>query len=324
MSRSYSWVFTINNYEESHITTLESPKFLSIVTYMVYGREVAPTTGTPHIQGYVRFKNQKKLSELVKKLPKTNFLPAKGSPEQNFIYCSKENAYKEFGTRPKGTGKRTDLDKARQLHLDNVPLYEGLLQMSSMQGVRYFQTLNGAKPNTALIEDKKVYWFYGTTGTGKSWTARQLAEAQFGPGKYWISTGHLKFWNGYNGEECVILDDFRADFCPYSLLLRYLDIYPSRVEVKGAHVNLLAKVIYITCPFHPEQCFATVAENKKQLLRRITEIREFSEPYKAPTCNALLQEKVISTPSSPPNLPQDQSWLESFSEDSDSSISTGF
>lgn len=51
MSRATYWSFTINNYDEEavgHLLTLDASKWS-----VVFGKEVAPTTGTPHLQGCI-------------------------------------------------------------------------------------------------------------------------------------------------------------------------------------------------------------------------------------------------------------------------------
>lgn len=56
-TRSRGWCFTINNYTEldvAQVKALEEPS-----SAIIAGYEVAPTTGTPHIQGYVYFLNQR-------------------------------------------------------------------------------------------------------------------------------------------------------------------------------------------------------------------------------------------------------------------------
>lgn len=86
---------------------------------------------------------------------------------------------------------------------------------------------------------------------------------------------NLKWWEGYDAHENVIIDDFRKDSIQFSSLLRLLDRYAFRVETKGASRQLLAKNIIITCPESPEELFEHTREDIKQLLRRIDEIKEF-------------------------------------------------
>lgn len=57
--RSERWLFVLNNYttdEEEKISKLIENKALKI-KYLVFGREIAPTTGTPHLQGFIVFKS---------------------------------------------------------------------------------------------------------------------------------------------------------------------------------------------------------------------------------------------------------------------------
>jgi len=61
-----------------------------------------------------------------------------------------------------------------------------------------------------------------------------------------------------------------------------LDVYPMPLEYKGGMTNLCSQTIYITCPSHPEVLYEDLMARKEgysaQLLRRITEIRQFGEP----------------------------------------------
>lgn len=104
--RSRKFVFTLNNYKSDdirHIITILDEKDCKYI----FGEEVAPTTGTKHLQGYIEFKNQKKYSEIINyciktscpevKAPtpfKTAYLKtAKGTLEQNYNYCTKEGTF---------------------------------------------------------------------------------------------------------------------------------------------------------------------------------------------------------------------------------------
>ena len=82
------------------------------VAYLVFGREVAPTTGTPHLQGYVRFNTRKRFACVRRLLPQCHLTSARGSPQQNRDYCCKDGDYEEFGVSPiTAQGRRTDFDR---------------------------------------------------------------------------------------------------------------------------------------------------------------------------------------------------------------------
>lgn len=90
-----NWVFTLNNYTPYHEHKLQEYDF----NYLIYGHEIAPTTGTPHLQGYFQLKTKKRLTTLKKELINTMHLePAYGSYDSNRVYCQKDNNTFEKGT----------------------------------------------------------------------------------------------------------------------------------------------------------------------------------------------------------------------------------
>lgn len=134
-----------------------------------------------------------------------------------------------------------------------------------------FQSIRLAECYLSYNEVKRnwkptVSWIYGPTGSGKT----RMAIDKCGD-DYWISGKNLRWWQGYDGHENVIIDDFRGDFCTFHELLRILDRYAYTVEVKGGSRQLLAKNIYITCPYHPKDVYSS-KEDVGQLLRRIDDI----------------------------------------------------
>jgi len=78
------WCFTINN-PEPQDEVIDKGLF----TYLIIGKEVGEN-GTPHLQGYVEFKNQKDLTALKKINDRIHWEVAKGNRNQNIIYCTKE------------------------------------------------------------------------------------------------------------------------------------------------------------------------------------------------------------------------------------------
>lgn len=111
--------------------------------------------------------------------------------------------------------------------------------------------------------------YYGATGTGKS----RRAWDEAGPDAY-CKDPRSKFWCGYQGQQHVIVDEFRGGI-DISHMLRWLDRYPVRVEIKGSSRPLRATKIWITSNVHPMNWYIDLdAETKSALLRRL-EITEF-------------------------------------------------
>lgn len=84
--------------------------------YLLYGKEICPTTKRKHWQGFVVFKREvsMNIAQQLTKCPNVSFRACKGSPQQNIVYCTKDKKFKEFGERPK-QGKRSDLDEIARL-----------------------------------------------------------------------------------------------------------------------------------------------------------------------------------------------------------------
>lgn len=261
--KSRNFVFTVNNYTKEDIDFYQGIE----CKYVVFGYEVAPETGTKHLQGYIMFNNPRSVKSIVSVL-RGHIEVAQGNPRSNYNYCTKGGDFYERGVRPKGEGKRTDIEIARQMTLEGSSMYDIMLEINSYQAVRFAETLK--KYRRPEKPECKVMWFYGGTGTGKTRTAFEIA----GP-LAWISGKNLKWWEGYDEHEAVIIDDFRKDFCTFHELLRILDRYPYSIECKGGSRWLTAKLIIITCPYHPAVLYET-KENVNQLLRRIHEIRHFA------------------------------------------------
>lgn len=112
--------------------------------------------------------------------------------------------------------------------------------------------------------ERQCFVFWGRTGTGKS--RRAWDEAG---GDAYCKDPRTKFWDGYCGEEHVVCDEFRGGI-DISHLLRWLDRYPVRVEIKGSSRPLAAKSIWFTSNLDPRDWYPTIdQETLNALLRRL-------------------------------------------------------
>lgn len=234
-------------------------------SYVIVGRETAPTTGTPHDQGYAHWANAIAFSSAREALPPgCHIEKAGGSATQNRAYCTKGGSILvEAGELPV-QGRRSDLDEARAILRSTGSMAEVCDRAKSYAGMRGGE-LYLKYCEVPRSEAPTVVWLWGPSGSGK--TRQAFAEAT----APWVSGRDLRWWDGYDGHAHVILDDFRAAHCSFSELLRILDRYPYRVETKGGSRQLRCTAIWITCPFPPERCVPR-DEDPRQLMRRITTV----------------------------------------------------
>lgn len=262
-TRTRAFALTLNNYSQADIEQLKSNGNSTQVKYLIFGKEVGDKEQTPHLQAYIYFHNAKTFGQVKKFLGERYHIEkAKGTAFQNRAYCSKDNEFTEIGEIPK-QGERSDIKHIKEQVSKGATMNEIIQEATSYQSLRTAELLMKYQKPTPR-EKPTVKWYYGPTGTGKT----RKAWDELGFDDTWISGRNLKWWEGYSGQKNIIIDDFRGDFCTFHELLRILDRYPYRIEVKGSSQWLKATNIIITSAYKPEDVYET-REDIGQLLRRL-------------------------------------------------------
>lgn len=274
--------FVINNYTEEECIKLHS-WYEKLATYCVYAYEVGEKCGTPHIQGYIEFKNSAKFTTIAKYWNKRiNMRKRRGTPQEASDYCKKTGTFFEWGTISK-QGKRSDLEEIGQEIIDNVPMREIALAHPGTY-IRYnrgFHALRSAIANDRT-ERPHVQWNWGPTGAGKTWEPRHLLKEDGTIRSYYIKDGTI-WWDNYDQQEVIIIDDFDGHW-PFRDLLRLLDETEYQGQYKGGYVKINSPFIFITCEFPPEHFWQ---ENTlAQVVRRIKVIKHLPKAYKTPKIEA--------------------------------------
>ena len=119
-------------------------------------------------------------------------------------------------------------------------------------------------------------WIYGESGTGKS----QYAFKDFNLDTHYKWKHDNGWWDGYKGQETVIIDNFRGQI-PYDQLLQLIDKFLYKVSRRGREPTpFLAKHVIITSILNPKDIYYNryKEESLAQLYRRIKiTISAFSE-----------------------------------------------
>jgi len=172
----------------------------------------------------------------------------------------------EYGAKPICVNSKTDWEgiwvSATLGDLSAIPARIRVVSYRTLRGI----AADHDKPQS-VIRDCHVYW--GATGTGKS----RRAWLEAGEDAY-CKDPRSKFWCGYQGERNVIIDEFRGGI-DIAHLLRWLDRYPVRVEVKGSSRPLVGEHFWITSNLDPQYWYRECdPETCMALMRRLI-IEEF-------------------------------------------------
>lgn len=249
-----NWCFTLNNYSDEEYSRL-CEHFRDRCKYFIIGKEVGDK-GTPHLQGYCQFKERHYLSSIKDKYStRAHWEAAKGTGDNNRVYCSKGGDFVEEGSRPSSSKRksrdelagewRNSLARGRCGISEFADENPGVFAWSGHTLLRNSLGLTGAVPRP----DISVRWIWGPPGVGKS----RLAHEEFPNG--YIKDPRTKWWNGYLLEKEVIIDDFGPNGIDINHLLRWFDRYKCYVEVKGDMCPLLADKFIVTSNFHPSKVY---------------------------------------------------------------------
>lgn len=279
--------FRLSNWTQAEYDAIvaHSPNF----KWMIMGKEISPETGTPHLQGAIVFGTQLTFTR-VKALPglaRAHVEPMGGTPADSLVYCSKEDpAPYIFGEMPE-PGKRTDIAMAVERVQAGASLRDLAAGDNAVAVVKFCKGLTVLRSLLSKPRDPasppEIYWVHGATGTHKTRRVFELGQ-RLCPGNVWISSGNLRWFDGYDGQRVAILDDFRPDSgVQFHFILRLLDRYPMSVEFKGGFVNWAPQFIFITTPYTVSETFASTfarPEDILQLERRVTETFSFPDDHK--------------------------------------------
>lgn len=273
---------------------------LGAVKYMIFQREVCPQTGKDHIQGYIHFEGQKRrttIGTLLGVKPEA-FQLARGTPGENRTYCSKDESRKEgfltfeHGQCPGGQGARSDLKKFTDA-IKETGLKRAIEEYPSTyikypRGAESLDKFHKRQRTEGVIRDGLQVWvMWGTPSSGKSHWA-----VEFDPGNYFVlpdqSGSGTTWFDDYDGEKTLIIDDHEGRLIPLATLKRICDKYPMQVQTKGGYVPAEWTTVIITSNYHPQSWYPNDKDPwcipgafgvyPGPIQRRITYLFEFTAP----------------------------------------------
>lgn len=277
--------FNLDNDEMTKFPDSSIPDALPC-KFIIYGKELCPSNGRPHLQGYLTLNHATTVRSVVKKLnPKdkaaTTYTKVFSSqlPYRAMDYCTKDGDFTARGEPPiapvdKGKGEKRRwseiLSNSRSGNHTAIP-----------DEIRFkFKRCIDAHRRDALLEQSPrdtnatMLWFHGAPGTGKSWLARNTY-----PDAYLKSCS--KWWDGYNNEDAVIIEDFDKNHEKVAHHLKiWADRYPFPAEIKGGQMKIRPSIIIVTSNYHPDEIWED-SGSLGPILRRF-KLHDFQTPWVPP------------------------------------------
>jgi len=221
--------------------------------------------GFLHWQVFIAFTQKKSLRQLQELLGTRGHYELSRS-ESATTYVWKEDTRVpgtqfEFGAKPIRVNSAVDWEEvwssAQEIDLMAIP--------ASVR-VRCYSTIIRIGKDFAVPigMERTCSVFWGSTGTGKSRRAWDEAGLDC-----YSKDPRTKWWDGYRGQQHVVIDEFRGAI-DISHLLRWLDRYPVRVETKGGAIPLSANKFWITSNLNPREWYSELdSDTLNALLRRL-------------------------------------------------------
>lgn len=251
--------------------------------------ELCPTTNRLHWQFTVCF-TKKVRPRTVKTVLGDQTHNELSTSEKTLEYVWKDETSQgrrwSWGTLPFKRNSKTDWDSvkkaAKEGRLDDDVIPSNIF-------VCHYASLKKIKMDYMVADpiEKDVQVIWGNTGLGKS----RKAWAEAGMDAY-PKTPTTKFWDGYQGQFHVVIDEFTGQI-EITHLLRWLDRYPVLVETKGSGTVLRASKIWITSNLSPEEWYLTAPRVQMDALLRRLNVIHMTEPWIPPMLENLRRDEDV-------------------------------
>lgn len=195
--------------------------------------------------------------------PEAHVEPSRSQAAEEYVWKEESRvpgSQFELGEKPMNRNSKEDWalikQQAKEGRLDDIPADIYIRHYSALRKI----SVEYQKP--IIRGPQEVLVIYGPTGVGKS----RMAFAEAGD-NFYIKSPLTKWFDGYHGQEVIIIDEFRG-IVDISHVLKWLDRYPCSVEVKGSQVFLNTKKWIITSNLSPDQWYPLLDQETKFALRR--------------------------------------------------------
>lgn len=283
MNKGRNFFITLNNPTETDHALMSEFANWDNFRFLIYQIEEGEEDLTPHIQGTLCFKNERRKKMISDQLRGRAHVEFCNNVFKSINYCRKAKTKIagpwEYGENPIGQGHRSDFDEIIKMAKEQKS-YKEILEKFPGTVIRNQRNIQNTLAEYCKPRDFKseVIIYYGKSGTGKT---RRVFEENNKDKIYktMVSNGTL-YLDGYepNYHEIVLFDDFYGGI-KWTELLQLMDRYPHRCHLKGSSVQWKPKKIYFTSNTHPSEWYPNQSKNPvkwEAFTRRIDKIENFT------------------------------------------------
>jgi len=215
--------------------------------------------------------------------PEVHFENMKGTVQQNVEYTGKEATLEdgtlhEFGVRPLTNKERNTktaaANKERYLELISLAKEGKFTEIENTHPgdwIRMHKTFkqffHDAKATKTPLDELQHIWVTGSTGCGKTKSVMEV----FGCDNVYVKDANNRWWDMYNYEDYVLLDDFQKDWKEKACLKNWADHYPFNAEVKGGVMRIRPRVMVVTSNYLIDEA-GFQPDDIRPMQRRFTQI----------------------------------------------------
>ena len=259
--RKRRWVFTLNNYSAEEAQALLD--CTDAVKHIFFGEEVAPSTGTPHFQGYVEFLHPKTMSAVKKTLGSDRYwlAVAKGTPFEGYQYALKDGTpLLSYGEVPEETysaegGTWEAIVAMVKEGFTYLEIVERFPNVAVQQGTAIQRFKIEWENSLAGWRDVKTTYVSGSTGVGKT---RGIMDA-YGYSNVYRVTNYNNPFDQYQGEPVIVFEEFRNSV-KIEDMLNFLDGYPVRLPCRYADRMAMYTRVFIVTNWTYDEQYQNIAD----------------------------------------------------------------
>lgn len=291
--KARKWVLTVFNLKKQLSAWQEWLVDNPQIKDCFWGVENAPQQGTPHAHVGIWLNEQMRFADLRRALstaesgPLSAWIsPMNGTWEEAEDYAHKDPSHTDdsvFQTdqgpvptrrRSKAKDSKGSQSQKKSSQLADAAIAlsvqgrrdQALLSLTASQAVSLAPKLSIA----SQLSPPRAYaplcvWLYGPSGVGKTLMVQSLAAQLRCSVHFADLKADSKFWNGYCGQEMLVLDEVRPETLPFQLFLRLVNSAPFQVEVKNYFVPITSPLIVITSPSPPFAFWSEAVDQRGHL-----------------------------------------------------------